>query len=129
MPRPLTFGLLDPALIAAQRHYVAQAQAWVQAQASRLRVEPENILLAIKSGYFPEDVERCSGPTGFLAMMAGRSIVATHPLALAMLKKHRAYFGDAPSAVVAPGTIAAHHREVELAQHRKRERRERQLAA
>jgi hypothetical protein len=36
-------------------------------------VSEAEIVRAIRCGFFPADIERCNGPTGFLTMMAGAS--------------------------------------------------------
>jgi len=72
----------------ARQRAVAAAADWTRRQARRLGVEPEVVLLAVRCGCFPVEIEQMS-PTVFVAEAGGRKLAPTDIFTLRALRKAR----------------------------------------
>lgn len=78
---------------AARLRYVEHARAFVEREATRLRVDPPQVLHAIRCGLLPEHVEALSAST-FLADLVGRGTVPTDREVLRSLRRARQWWAQ-----------------------------------
>ena len=81
----------DDTLEKLRRVHAERAEEWTRFQGQRLRVRPDEVLLAVQRGLLPERIQQMS-PVTFAAEVAGRSTIVTDPSVLRSLRKQREFW-------------------------------------